>query len=114
MFRTNPMSEQGKVTFEIEEAKTVPKKTRTTTSKYDPILDAYLKSGKDQIKLKDVLVDGQVKTADYIRQQLLGRVKKVPRFKGIDVTTSEEIVYVFKKEPEPKTNPEPKKEAKKQ
>ena len=96
------------------EVEVVPEKgTKVKTSIYDKPLEQFLASGKAQVSITKPKVNGVEKTPDYVRQQLLGRVEKVAKFKGIDVRVVGDTVYIFKVAPTPtkaKAKAEPKPE----
>ena len=80
----------SEVKFELKPRKEKPKRKYRKGSKYDPILDAFLK-GKDS--LVEVSVDGR--DANYLRMQLNKRIK-ARGLEGVQVSAINNVCYLEK------------------
>ena len=79
------------VPFSFSEVKAKPKRKYRKGSKYDPILEGFLKS---EHKLVKVEVTG--KDANYIRTQLNKRIEASRKFAKIKVSVVNNVAYLEK------------------
>ena len=86
------MAKETPSEFSFGTVKKKPTRVYKKGSKYDPILDAFM---KDERKLVSVTMPSL--TGNNIRTQLDKRIKALPdRFKGIEVSVVNETCYLEK------------------
>lgn len=77
--------------FQLKPVKSKPKRRYRKGSKYDPILDGFIKSDETLVQ---VSVEG--KDANYLRTQLNKRIDARKDTKGIEVSVVNNILYLQK------------------
>lgn len=77
--------------FTLKAVTKKPSRKYRKGSKYDPILDAFLK--QDQ-KMVTITIDG--KEANYIRTQLNKRISAEKKYSGIKISVINNIAYLEK------------------
>ena len=80
--------------FILTPVKSKPVRRYRKGSKYDPLLDAYLKGKRE---LVEVTIEG--KKPNYIRTQLDKRIKAVPRFKVLKVSVTNDKCFLEVEKP---------------
>ena len=89
---TKPVEKVAPIPFSFSEVKAIPKRKYRKGSKYDPILEAFLKSPDKLVK-----VEVPDKDANYLRTQLNKRIEALPRKYGkIKVSVTNNIAYLEK------------------
>jgi len=84
--------EDTELKYSFEPVKAIPGRKYKKGSKYDPVLDAFLKSKE---KLVKVTIPGR--DANYIRTQLKKRLDARPDCKGVEVSVTNNIAFLEKK-----------------
>jgi len=88
---TTEPTPENEMPFKFQPVAEKPKRAYRKGSKYDPILDAFLKSPE---KLVSVNVEG--KDANYLRTQLNKRIEAQRKYKKIKVSVTNNVAYLEK------------------
>ena len=89
---TDEVEEAPAIQFNFTPVAVIPKRKYRKGSKYDPILEAFLKSPD---KLSEISVKG--KDANYLRTQLNKRIEATKKYSKITVSVTNNIAYLEKK-----------------
>ena len=89
--KTETVEKVAPIPFSFDPVKAKPKRKYRKGSKYDPILEGFLKSEHKLVK-----VEVPNKDANYIRTQLNKRIEATRKFSKIKVSVINNIAYLEK------------------
>ncbi len=89
MSEAKPVEKVAPVPYSFSEVKAKPKRKYRKGSKYDPILEGFLKSEHKLVK-----VNVPDKDANYIRTQLNKRIEANSKYSKIKVSVVNNIAYL--------------------